>query len=51
MDAKTKIPFPSLSNPATCAVEDQPDGPQGLGSPCRVVAPMLAIEQETTISG
>jgi hypothetical protein len=51
MDAKTKIPFPSLANPATCAIEDQPDGPAGVGSPCRVVAPMLAIEQDTTIPG
>ena len=49
MDAKTKVPFPSLANPATCAVEDQPDGPSGAGSPCRVVGPMLAIEQDTTV--
>ena len=51
MDAKTKVPFPSLANPATCAVEDQPDGPAGAGSPCRVVGPMLAIEQDTRVSG
>ena len=46
MDSKTKIPFPTLGHEATCAVEDQ-EGPAGTGSPCRVVAPVLAIEQET----
>ena len=41
MDSKTKIPFPTLSNPATCAIKEiQP-------SPCEVVSPMLAIEQDT----
>lgn len=50
MDAKTKIPFPTLSNAATCAIEDQPDGPGGVGSPCKVVGPMLAIEQDTTLT-
>lgn len=48
MDKKTRIPVPTLGeNPVACAVEDQPDGPAELGSPCRVVAPMLAIEQDT----
>ncbi|MGH2711810.1 MAG: sialidase family protein [Actinomycetota bacterium] len=52
MDKKTRIPVPTLGeNPVACAIEDQPDGPGELGSPCRVVAPMLAIEQATTISG
>jgi hypothetical protein len=50
MDKKTRIPVPTLGeNPVACAVEDQPDGPMELGSPCRVVAPMLAIEQETRL--
>ncbi len=47
MDAKTKIPFPTLSNTATCAVEGQQVGP--VSSPCKVVAPMLAIETDTTL--
>jgi hypothetical protein len=52
MDTKTRIPVPTLGeNAATCAIEDQPDGPAGLGSPCRVIAPMLAVERDTTISG
>jgi hypothetical protein len=52
MDKKTRIPVPTLGeNPVACAIEDQPDGPLELGSPCRVVSPMLAIEQATTISG
>ena len=52
MDKKTRIPVPTFGeNAAACAVEDQPDGPAEVGSPCRVVSPMLAIEQDTTISG
>jgi len=52
MDKKTRIPVPTLGeNEAACLIEDQPDGPGELGSPCRVVAPMLAVEQDTTISG
>lgn len=31
--------------------EDQPLGPAGVGSTCRVVAPMLAIEQDTRLPG
>jgi hypothetical protein len=46
MDAKTKIPFPTLGNDASCAVKDLPF-PAGTSSPCLVVAPMLAIEQAT----
>jgi hypothetical protein len=56
MDKKTRIPVPTLgensgAGPGTCLIEDQPDGPAELGSPCRVVSPMLAIEQDTTIPG
>ncbi len=52
MDKKTRIPVPTLGeNPAVCLVEDQPPGPAELGSPCRVVAPMLAIEQVTHLPG
>lgn len=50
MDKKTRIPVPTLGeNEVACLIEDQPDGPMGLGSPCRVVAPMLAVEQDTTL--
>jgi hypothetical protein len=43
MDSKTKIPFPTLSNPATCAIKDIQS------SPCEVVSPVLAIELDTTL--
>jgi hypothetical protein len=43
MDAKTKMPFPTLSNAATCAIKDIQS------SPCEVVAPQMAIEMDTTI--
>ena len=48
MDSKTKMPFPTLGNAATCAVKDVPPQPVGQ-SPCEVVAPQLAIEVDTTI--
>lgn len=56
MDKKTRIPVPTLGEDgfagrATCLIEDQPDGPAEVGSPCRVVSPMLAIERDTTIPG
>jgi hypothetical protein len=48
MDSKTKMPFPTLGNAATCAIKDIPPQPVGQ-SPCEVVGPQLAIELETTV--
>ena len=49
-DSQTKLPFPTLGNDATCAVKDVPPDPVGK-SPCEVIGPQLAIEQETTVGG
>ena len=43
MDSKTIIPFPTLSNPATCAIKEIQS------SPCEVVSPVLAIELGTAL--
>ena len=50
MDTQTTMPFPTLSNDATCAVKDVPPDPVNQ-SPCTVVAPQLAIELDTTVAG
>jgi hypothetical protein len=49
MDSQTTMPFPTLGNDASCAVKDLPPDPVGK-SPCVVVAPQLAIEQDTTVA-
>jgi len=50
MDSQTLMPFPTLSNAATCAVKDLPPDPVNQ-SPCTVVAPQVAIELDSTVAG